>query len=170
MTYGRLDVYWPDGPIESYQIDKPSTAIGRSSGNDIVLDTTAVSRYHVSLTRKDSQTILVDLGSANGTYLDGERITPHEPYTLRGGEEIQIGDIRLIFQPEPTGQPEVAAITTKQILNETQSTRRIEIVQPTFKVELDSPDTTVTPGAHIQASLGILNIGEESDHLSLIHI
>ncbi len=163
MAYGRLDVYWPSGPVESYQIDKPSTAIGRSSGNDIVLDTNAVSRYHVSLTRKDSQIILVDLGSANGTYLDGERIKAHEPYTLRGGEEIQIGDIRLIFQPEQIEIPEPADITTKPIPPEIQATRRIEIVQPTYKVELDSPDQTVTPGAHIQASLGIQNVGEDTD-------
>src|SRR5439155_26017214 len=104
------------------------------------------------------------VGSANGTYLDGERIKPHEPYTLRGGQEIQIGDIRLIFQPEQTEQLEATEYTTKPVPSDTQATRRIEIVQPTFKVEIDSPDSTVTPGAHIQASVGILNIGEESDH------
>ena len=49
-----------------------------------MLDTTAVSRYHVSLTRKDGETILVDLGSANGTYLDGERSA------LRDGDMVHL--------------------------------------------------------------------------------
>ena len=51
MPYGRIDVYWPDGPIESYQ-QQTDHAIGRSTGNDIVLDTTAISRYHITLTVK----------------------------------------------------------------------------------------------------------------------
>ena len=49
-AYGRIDVYWPDGPIESYPLEKPIVAIGRSSGNDIMLDTTAISRYHLTVT------------------------------------------------------------------------------------------------------------------------
>src|SRR5260221_13468626 len=86
MAYGRIDVYWPDGPIESYQLEKSTVAIGRSTGNDIVLDTTAVSRYHVSLTRRDQQVALEDLESVNGTYVDGERIKPQETILLPGGE------------------------------------------------------------------------------------
>ena len=96
MAYGRVDVYWPDGPIESYQLEKSAVAIGRSPGNDIVIDTNAVSRYHISLALKDQQVVIEDLDSVNGTYVDGSRIKAHEPLVLRGGEEIQLGDIRLI--------------------------------------------------------------------------
>src|SRR5258708_19402755 len=99
MAYGRIDVDWPEGPIESYQLEKPSIAIGRSSGNDIVLDTTAVSRYHVSLSRQDQQVLLEDLDSVNGTYIDGERIQPHDPIVLNGGEKIQIGATPPIHPP-----------------------------------------------------------------------
>ncbi|RPJ02966.1 MAG: FHA domain-containing protein, partial [Chloroflexi bacterium] len=67
MFYGRVDVYWPEGPVESYRLNKPAIAIGRSTGNDIVLDTTSISRYHITLTYKDQQIHLEDLGSVNGT-------------------------------------------------------------------------------------------------------
>jgi pSer/pThr/pTyr-binding forkhead associated (FHA) protein len=104
MAYGRLDVYWPDGPIESYLLEKPSIAIGRSPGNDIVLDANSVSRYHITLTRKGDQTFAEDLDSANGTYLDGQRMKPNQPYDLHGAEGLLIGDIRLIFQSESADQ------------------------------------------------------------------
>src|SRR5258706_1146108 len=160
MAYGRLDVYWPDGPVESYQLNKPSVAIGRSTGNDIVLDTNAVSRYHVTVVQKDSQVYIEDLDSANGTYLDSTRMKPHEPLLLRGGEEIQIGDLRIIYQPE---HPEPTDPTTKPILVPEEVTRRIEIVQSTYRVEIDDGELTVTPGAHVQTMLSIQNTGQEVD-------
>ncbi len=151
-AYGRLDVYWPDGPIESYPLDKPTVAIGRSSGNDIPLDTTAVSRYHISLTLKGEQVVLEDLESINGTYVDGVRLPPHETRPLKGGEEIQIGDIRLIYHPMSDAAP--GDDTTMQ---------RAQSEQPTFKVEVDDTDQAVTPGAHNQTVVNVQNIGEELD-------
>ena len=130
-VYGRLDIYWPDGPIQSYQLDKQTVAIGRSSGNDIMLDTSAISRYHISIGYKDDQVVLEDLDTVNGTYVDGMRLPAHEQRVLRGGEEVQIGDVRLIYHP----------------LNEQEDTQeslpppqRTEGKQPTFTVEIDGPD------------------------------
>src|SRR5512133_1073744 len=128
MAYGRLDVYWPDGPVESYLLDKQATALGRSPGNDIVLDTTAISRYHVTFTFKNQQVLLEDLQSANGTYVDGVRLEANKPYLLRGGEEIQLGDILLIFHPPV----DIAAVSG-------DATQRITLSQPTYGVELEGP-------------------------------
>jgi pSer/pThr/pTyr-binding forkhead associated (FHA) protein len=153
MEYGRVDVYWPDGPIESYHLDKPTTGLGRSSGNDIVLDTTAISRYHITFALKNQQVFLEDLQSVNGTYVDGVRIAAHEPFPLRGGEEIQIGDVRLIFHPAF----EVMAAPPSDI------TQRIVISQPTYRVELEGPDMAVAPGAYVQASLRIENLSDQPE-------
>ncbi|NLE51656.1 MAG: FHA domain-containing protein, partial [Chloroflexi bacterium] len=152
MPYGRIDVYWPDGPIESYQLNKPAIAIGRSTGNDIVLDTTAISRYHITFSVKDQAVYLEDLQSVNGTYVDGVRIPPNDPFPLRGGEEIQIGDIRLIFQS--------SADLTSDFGDTTQ---RIVLSQLTYRVEMEAPDMRVAPGAHVQAVLKIENLGDEMD-------
>ncbi|MBN1681898.1 MAG: FHA domain-containing protein [Anaerolineae bacterium] len=152
MVYGRLDIYWPDGPIESYRLDKPTIGVGRSTGNDIVLDTTAVSRYHITVSLREQQVILEDLESVNGTYVDGVRLPAQEQYVLRGGEEIQMGDIRLIFHP--AAELEEAASDT---------TQRVVLSQQTYRVELEGPDSGVAPGAYVQASLKIKNLSDEID-------
>ncbi|MBN1201832.1 MAG: FHA domain-containing protein [Anaerolineae bacterium] len=152
MSFGRVDVYWPDGPIESYGLEKPIIAIGRSIGNDIVLDTTAVSRYHVTIGFDNRQAVLTDLESVNGTYVDGSRLAPNEPYSLNGGEEIQIGDVRLIFHPsvDVTG---VGAETTQLV----------SVAQPTYCIEFEGPSINVAPGSHVQATLKIENVSQETD-------
>lgn len=155
MYYGRVDVYWPSGPIESYRLNKPSIAIVRSTGNDIVLDTTAISRYHVTLTFQNQAALLEDLESVNGTYVDSVRLEAHEPFSLRGGEEIQIGDIRLIYHP-PAGL-DTATLTSAD------TTQRVTLSQATYRVELQGPEMPVAPGAHVQATLKIDNLGDAAD-------
>ena len=154
MTYGRLDVYRPDGPIDSYQLSKPNVALGRSPGNDIMLDANAVSRYHASLAHQEGRVVLQDLGSVNGTYIDGRKLTPNKLVELNGGEEIQIGEVRLIFRPADD-------TPTEPLENEV--TQRIEIEQPTYRVELSGPDQPVTPGVYVQAMLLIHNLSDEQD-------
>jgi pSer/pThr/pTyr-binding forkhead associated (FHA) protein len=165
MAYGRIDIYWPDGPIESYQVDKPAVAVGRSTGNDIVLDTNAVSRYHISFSRRDEKVYVADLESVNGTYVDGERLKANEPYLLQGGEEIQLGDIRLIFIPQQDS--ESSSTKTVFIEESLRETKRIELSQPSFRIEIDPPTQPVTPGAYIQANLTIRNTAKKDEHFTV---
>ncbi len=64
--------------MKSGQIDLPLDqdiiTIGRGDGNDVVLDAPQVSRNHARITASDGQYILEDLGSANGTFFDGEKV------------------------------------------------------------------------------------------------
>lgn len=62
-----------------------------------------VSRKHASMRLQDNQLNLWDLGSSNGTFINGTRLNPHRPYPLRDGDEIRLGQmvLRLFFQ---TGQ------------------------------------------------------------------
>ncbi len=156
MAYGKLDVYWPDGPFESYQLEKPVIAIGRSTGNDIVLDTSSISRYHITLGYKDQQVVLHDLESVNGTYVDGQRLKANDPFILRGGEEIQIGDLRLIFQPalaEPFA-PSLRGVVASEHLAASQGVVR---------AEMDTPPMAVTPGAHVQVTVTLYNTGPDTE-------
>lgn len=50
-----------------------------------------VSRVHCQLTFEDEQMIVTDLGSANGTYVAGKRIEPHQPRILKQGEDLVLG-------------------------------------------------------------------------------
>ncbi len=154
MSRGRLEIFSPDGPVQSYFLDKDTTAIGRSVGNDLVLDRHGISRYHVTLTAAEQQAIIKDLESVNGTYVDGIRLEAHQPRTLRGGEEIQIGDVRLIFYPPAD-------------LDTTMQTR-IEIMEAdTFRAELEGPNIAITPGSHAPATLKIENTSQHNIHLSV---
>ena len=59
-----------------------------------------VSRIHCKLEFKDSQVLVTDLGSANGTYVSGIRIEPNQPYTLKKGEELTLGRLPIQFIAE----------------------------------------------------------------------
>ena len=67
--------------------------IGRSPDNDIVVYNKMVSRRHayLLLNHKEKKSSLIDIGSTNGTFLNGTKITPHEEYQLAEADEISIG-------------------------------------------------------------------------------
>lgn len=78
-----------------------STTIGRAVDSDIVITSRRVSREHSRVERQGRHVTLVDLGSTNGTFLNGERVLA--PVRLRDGDSISIGDVILVFHdPEST--------------------------------------------------------------------
>jgi pSer/pThr/pTyr-binding forkhead associated (FHA) protein len=82
---------------ERVLVKVPIVNIGRADYNDIVLDDASVSSQHAKLTRREGLWILVDLGSTNGTMVDGERIEEDTP--LAPGCFVRFGDVQLIFEP-----------------------------------------------------------------------
>lgn len=72
--------------------------IGRGSTNDIVLNDASVSKLHAAISiDRDGNAKLADLGSANGTYLDGERIPYGKGFELSAGRSIVIGPTTIQF-------------------------------------------------------------------------
>ena len=65
--------------------------IGRSPSSDIVVDEPYVSSTHARFTLQGPALVLEDLGSTNGTLVNGRQLL--EPATLREGDEVQIGDV-----------------------------------------------------------------------------
>ena len=59
-----------------------------------------VSRAHAALRTRDDYLVLIDMASANGTYLNGEKLLPHHPKLVRDGDTIQLGRMLLIIQFE----------------------------------------------------------------------
>jgi FHA domain-containing protein len=72
---------------------RASNAIGRDAGNDIPLPDEAASARHAKLDVEDGEWWIEDLGSTNGTLVNGVRITKREK--LRAGDEIAIGRVAL---------------------------------------------------------------------------
>ncbi len=72
-----------------FKIEQNEMLIGRSDDAEIHIEDEGVSRKHAKIIRMaDGQIMIVDLGSTNGTYFNGTRITEH---VLKDGDKIQIG-------------------------------------------------------------------------------
>src|SRR5271170_3662648 len=101
-------------PAREYSLDKPTIAIGSHPKNDVVADDTTVSRRHATITRKGDGFELADLGSTNGTFINGRRVT--EPVALKPGDQIKFGSVRFAFNPTPRRMWVGLLITTLALL------------------------------------------------------
>jgi hypothetical protein len=54
-----------------------------------------VSRLHAVVKREDERTIVMDLGSSNGTYLNGRRLNPHTEEVLKHGDVVALGKLKI---------------------------------------------------------------------------
>ncbi|GCE10782.1 FAD-dependent oxidoreductase [Tengunoibacter tsumagoiensis] len=68
-----------------------STLIGRQAGVHLLIDEPTVSRQHAEIQHYEDKYLLYDLGSSNGTYLNGTRLVKQQPYLLSQQDEIRIG-------------------------------------------------------------------------------
>jgi hypothetical protein len=66
--------------------------IGRATDNDVAIDNQRVSRYHAQARWIESDWLVYDLDSTNGTFVDGERVFPSQPRPLRTGGVLRLGD------------------------------------------------------------------------------
>ena len=156
MAYGRLDVFWPDGLLKTYLLTEPNVSVGRSAGNTIALDTDTISRYHLSISQKEDAVYITDLDSANGTYIDGVKLTVNEAHQLYGGEEIMMGELRLIYH-------DLDENPTRPIIVPEEATRRIELEEGDFRLDLEGPEIPISPGAHTSAEVTITNTGDKAE-------
>lgn len=78
-----------------FLLDADVTTVGRHPNADIFLDDVTVSRRHAEFLRSGLNFDVRDLGSLNGTYLDGNRIL--DTVRLGDGAEVQVGKFRLTF-------------------------------------------------------------------------
>jgi len=91
-------------PGQLVPLDGDQMVIGRHPDCDIVLDVGAVSRQHAQILRVGNDHFVEDLGSRNGTIINGERITGR--YRLRENDRLKVCDVLFTFHTTP---PRVAA-------------------------------------------------------------
>jgi pSer/pThr/pTyr-binding forkhead associated (FHA) protein len=75
----------------------PIVNIGRADYCDMVIPDDSVSSQHAKLTRREGIWVLTDLGSTNGTTVDGEKVEGDIP--LAPGAFVKFGDVQLVFEP-----------------------------------------------------------------------
>ncbi|MCH9684693.1 MAG: FHA domain-containing protein [Deltaproteobacteria bacterium] len=84
------------------ELDRESAIVGRVVDADVRLDVDGVSRKHARITRVGQALNLVDLGSKNGTFVNGERI---DVAALHHGDRLQLGPVTLRYVLAEEGQP-----------------------------------------------------------------
>jgi hypothetical protein len=93
---GGLDVLLASGWRQSFRLKGSSVTIGRDVGNDVVVDDPEVSSRHVQIFISQGGYLLRDLGSTNGTSVNGQRISETYIYV---GDEIKVGNSTIYLTP-----------------------------------------------------------------------
>ena len=81
----KLVLKFKDVVLEEFPVTRESVTVGRAPDNDIVIDNTLVSRHHVKIVQEGTHYIVEDLGSGNGTLLNGQEVVKE---TLKDQDEI----------------------------------------------------------------------------------
>ncbi len=79
---------------QEFVLEQPTTVIGRTDDNDVVIDHRSISRHHAKIVREDGHYHVVDLDSANGVRVNGQ---PYDKVELRRGDHIDLGHVRFRF-------------------------------------------------------------------------
>src|SRR5262245_44648792 len=98
----RLIIRPKDYDQSTIPLDKLRMTIGRSSRNDICISDPFASRLHAEIRQEGDHVTLVDLGSANGTYLNGQRVTGS--IGLQPMDRVRIGETEIEYQTETQPQ------------------------------------------------------------------
>ena len=96
-----LIVNYPDRASDTFPLGRLRITIGRSARNDVCIPDPFASRVHAEVRREGDAYILQDLGSANGTLYNGERV--EAALTLTPGGRVQIGETEIIFRDKDSG-------------------------------------------------------------------
>ena len=78
-----------------FRLEKRPVTIGTARDNDLVVTDTTVSRHHARIRRRFRRYRVTDLGSTNGTFVNGRRL--RRPFTLKRGDELRVGAVRFAF-------------------------------------------------------------------------
>ena len=127
-------------------IDK-SLSIGRSDSNDLALATSQISRQHAKINRIGEQLYVQDLGSSNGTFINGERIAT-DAHALQATDELAFADLVFLVVNAP-----VDALDDDSFLGSLQD---IENFTPTTDIHTQTESTAsvepISPNAASNAS------------------
>ncbi len=95
--------------------DAPRIVIGRGEGCEVRLPDPSVSHRHASIRQRGAEYIVLDEGSANGTYVGPVRLSPQAPRVLRTGDLLRVGRVWLEATIEQTPPTANAPIATREL-------------------------------------------------------
>ena len=124
-------------------IKVPVVNIGRGDYNDVVIADPSVSTMHAKLQRRDAIWVLTDLGSTNGTFVEGERLTGEAP--LGPGTTLRFGDVSALFEPLDESVPAPRSGNTRMMPRVEPDA--VEAAAPEPRPASAPPEATYQPAA-----------------------
>ena len=184
MSFGTLTIQHADGRREPLTIARPIVRIGRDRANDIVLNDTDVSGFHAEILADAAGLQILDLGSANGTEVDGRRILD-VPQPLVDGSLIRIGGSRISVATGGRQAPAVTQVTAPgqgdnllaTLLAQQPTTAQRKATEPlpvapppppaTLALTVRPADIGVEPGKSTSALVDLHNRGQLPERVRL---
>lgn len=77
---------------------KGKMTLGRSSESNVIIDNSEVSRIHLEIRLDNGKVIITDLGSSNGTYINGKKVNKGESAYLKEGDQLVIGSEDVVYR------------------------------------------------------------------------
>lgn len=112
---GQYQLTMRSGPNPGtvYALDSDQISIGRDSSNEIPVNDAEVSRRHARLTFQGGKYVLEDMGSTNGTFVNGQRLSG--PRVLKSGEVISLGEQIVFVYEAVDSDPGATRVSPRQI-------------------------------------------------------
>jgi pSer/pThr/pTyr-binding forkhead associated (FHA) protein len=100
----RLLVSLPDGTEVTHELTEDTVTVGRVSDNTIQIEDASVSSHHAELSLHGDDYVLKDLGSTNGTRVNGTAIAAEDQVPLQPGFVVRFGSISVRYLSESAGE------------------------------------------------------------------
>lgn len=94
-------VMFKDGERRDFAVSGEKTVLGRKQDCDLRIPTKDVSREHCALMASDDSVVVKDLGSSNGTFINGKRVAEQ---SVEAGDRLKVGPVTFLVQID--GKPE----------------------------------------------------------------
>jgi ABC-type multidrug transport system ATPase subunit/pSer/pThr/pTyr-binding forkhead associated (FHA) protein len=105
-----LQIRWVNGVSEALPLTRPRIRVGRHADNDLIIDDPTISGSHMEITYSQGRIYVTDLGSRNGTFLDGQPLPQGQTIAVQFGAIIRLHTMieLLVEPPDPYTPPLVA--------------------------------------------------------------
>src|SRR5260370_40255425 len=117
-----------------YSLEQDAMVLGRQTDWVICLESQAVSRHHARIVRVDSNFFIEDMGSSNGTYINGARIRERTPFTEK--DTLQIGPYLFSLRVPPTPVVADEGLVIRSQISASGSDLSLFVQDPARKLEV----------------------------------